>query len=168
MQKVMRMKRQPSCAHSASDCFCPKSLKTDISDARVFKFLIFLSCSSSCLVPFTVETLSQPLPKSSCDFIWLPQLTMLLLKNSFQNKATLSTTHIHTLMHTMQNDSGFATLFFYLLLPSLWCLCHFELKCFSFLFQLSLFFLKKSFKTKICHGSYMHAIASLNHIPLLK
>lgn len=52
------------------------------------------SCSSSCVALFTVETLSQP--KSSCDFIWLPQLTMLPLKNSSQNKATLTSTQTHT------------------------------------------------------------------------
>lgn len=56
------------------------------------------SCSS-CLFLFTVETLSQPVPKSSCDFVWQPQLTMLPLKNSSLNKATLAGTH-QTSTHT--------------------------------------------------------------------
>lgn len=57
------------------------------------KSQILPSCSSR-VAPFTVETLSQP--KNSCDFIWLPQLTMLPLKNSSQNKATLTSTHTDT------------------------------------------------------------------------
>lgn len=54
------------------------------------------SCSSSCLFLFTVETLSQSVPKNSCDFVRSPQLTMLHLKNSSLNKATLTRTHTQT------------------------------------------------------------------------
>lgn len=47
---------------------------------RNYRLLNISSCSSSWLCLFTVETLSQSVPKSSCDFVWSPQLTMLHLK----------------------------------------------------------------------------------------
>lgn len=61
--------------------------------SQMQKISNFSSWSSSCLFLFTVETLSQPVPKSSCDFVWRPQLTMLPLKNSSLNKATLASVH---------------------------------------------------------------------------
>lgn len=81
-------------------CFCSvDSAQRHISDAENIKYVTLLCCSFPCLFHFTVETLSQPIPKSSCDFVWSPQLTMLPLKNSSLHKATLTSTH-QTSKHT--------------------------------------------------------------------
>lgn len=60
-------------------------------------FLLFF-----CVFLLTEDTLSQPVPQGSCDFVLSPQLTMLCLKNSPPNKATLKRTHTHarTGVHT--------------------------------------------------------------------
>lgn len=85
----------------------PENLMLKIKPIQRIASLL-LSCSSFCLFLFTVETLSQPVPKSSCDFVWQPQLTMLPLKNSSLNNATLTSTHetsTHKHTHTMQTPA---------------------------------------------------------------
>lgn len=91
-----------------------------VSDADSFGFLVLPSCTSSRLTLFTVETLSQAVPKSSCDFIWLPQLNMLPLKNSSENKAGLTSTQTpHELTLALLNYfSVFLILTIFLLLTT--------------------------------------------------
>lgn len=112
------------------------------------------SCSSSFL--FTVETLSQPIPNSACDFVWSPQLTMLQFKNSSLNKATLTNTHtrlVHTQRKLLYHFSVVLTR------TSLWC--HYE-KLFKYynlkVLSLDFFLLEHPFSlnTKICSLTYIY------------
>lgn len=82
---------------------------SQISHLAVLLFFFSLSFHSG-----NIESV---VPKSSCDFLCSPQLTMLPLKNSSLNKATLTSTHTYT--HT---NLGFLILFICLFQSSL---CHY-------------------------------------------
>lgn len=95
-------------------------LKIHILYAKPLRFLILLFLLSPLF--FTVENFSQTIPRSSCDFVWSPQLTMLVLKIALKTRLHLQVhtkeEHTHTHAH-MQTDSGFVLFSLYLLTLSL-------------------------------------------------
>lgn len=97
-------------------------LQMQSKNLKLLRFLTLLFLLSHLF--FTVENFSQFIPRSSCDFVWSPQLTMLVLKIALKTRLHLQVhtkvEHTHTHMHTCKVTQALFCSLFTFLLSLLW------------------------------------------------